>query len=170
MRRKSSLGLAITLEPDTVRRSGLSPEDQELIAKAVACLEAKYLVKKPALTSPEATRDYLKLRLDGMAYEVFALLLLDTRHHVIHYVELFRGSIDGASVHPREVVRLALAHDAAAVIMAHNHPSGITEPSQADLRITQRIKDALALIDVRVLDHIIVGEGTGVSFAERGIL
>jgi DNA repair protein RadC len=85
-------------------------------------------------------------------------------------VELFRGSIDGASVHPREVVRLVLANDAAAVIMAHNHPSGISEPSQADLRITQRIKDALALIDVRVLDHIIVGEGTGVSFAERGIL
>ena len=170
MRRKSSLGLALTLEPDTVRRSGLTPEDQDLIAKAVACLEAKYLVKKAALTSPEDTREYLKLRLDGLAYEVFALLLLDTRHHVIRYVELFRGSIDGATVHPREVVRLVLAHDAAAIIMAHNHPSGITEPSQADLRITQRIKDALALIDVPVLDHIIVGEGTGLSFAERGIL
>ena len=170
MRRKSSLGLAITLEPDTVKRSGLSPEDQELIAKAVACLESKYLVKKPALNSPEATRDYLKLRLDGIAYEVFALLLLDTRHHVIQYVELFRGTISGANVYPREVVRLALAHDAAAVIIAHNHPSGITEPSQADRQITQRIKYALALIDVRVLDHIIVGAGTGLSFAERGIL
>ena len=170
MRRKSTMGLALTLEPDYIRRSGLTLEDQELIAKAVACLEAKYLVKKPALTSPEATRDYLKLRLDGIAYEVFAALLLDNRHQVLHYVELFRGTIDGASVHPREIVRLVLANNAAAVILAHNHPSGVTEPSQSDIRITQRIKDALALIEVRVLDHIIVGSGAGVSFAERGIL
>lgn len=170
MRRKSSVNLALTLEPDAWRRAGLSPEEQQLIAQAVACLEAKYLVNKSALSSPEATRDYLKLRLDGLPYEVFAVLLLDNRHQVLHYVELFRGTIDGASVHPREVVRLVLDHQAAAVIFAHNHPSGLTEPSQADLRITRRLKDALALIDVRVLDHLIVGSGSGVSFAERGIL
>jgi DNA repair protein RadC len=89
---------------------------------------------------------------------------------VLKYEELFRGTIDGASVHPREVVRRALELGAAAVIFAHNHPSGITEPSQADLRITQRLKDALALVEVRVLDHLIIGDGNGISFAERGLL
>jgi DNA repair protein RadC len=97
-------------------------------------------------------------------------LFLDNRHRVIDYRELFRGTIDGASVHPREVVRSALDLNAAAVIFAHNHPSGVAEPSQSDLRITQRLKDALALIDVRVLDHLIIGEGEGTSLAERGLL
>lgn len=170
MRRKSPRGLALTLEPDSIRRSGLSSEDQKLIAKAVACLEAKYLVKQPVLSSSEATRDYLKLRLDGLGYEVFAVLLLDNRHQVLHYVELFRGTIDGASVHPREVVQLALSHHAAAVIFAHNHPSGMTDPSASDRRITQKLKDALALIEVRVLDHIVIGAGKGLSFAEQGLL
>jgi DNA repair protein RadC len=122
------------------------------------------------LTSPDATRDYLKMRLYGSPHEIFACLFLDNRHRVICYEELFRGTIDGASVHPREVVRHVIRTNAAAVIFAHNHPSGVAEPSQADLRITQRLKEALALIDVRVLDHVIVGDGQGTSLAERGLL
>jgi DNA repair protein RadC len=111
----------------------------------------------------------LALHLGPLEHEVFACLFLDNRHRVIEYQELFRGTIDGASVHPREVVREAMRTNAAAVIFAHNHPSGVAEPSQSDLRITQRLKDALALVDVRVLDHFIVGSGI-VSFAERGLL
>jgi len=96
--------------------------------------------------------------------------LLDKRHRLIHYEELFRGTIDGASVHPREIVKQALRRNAAAVIVAHNHPSGIAEPSQADEFITQRVRDALALVDIRLLDHIIVGDGASVSLAERGLI
>ena len=121
------------------------------------------------LTSPEATRGYLISRLRDIPYEVFACLFLDNRHRVIAYEELFRGTIDGASVHPREVVKRALHHNAAAVILAHNHPSGVAEPSQADERITQRLKDALALVDIRVLDHMVIGDEV-VSFAERGLI
>lgn len=152
------------------RRSGLTGDQEALIQQAVACLEHQYLVQKVALESPQASRDYLKLRLDGLPCEVFACLFLDNRHRVLAYEELFRGTIDGASVHPREVVRRTLEVNAAAVIFAHNHPSGLTDPSQADIRITQRLKDALALIEVRVLDHLVIGEGEGVSFAERGLL
>lgn len=128
------------------------------------------LTETDVLSSPEATRDYLKLKLYGLPYEVFLCLFLDNRHRVIRIEELFRGTIDGASVHPREVVRKVMETNAAAVIFAHNHPSGVAEPSQADLRITQRLKDALALIEVRVLDHLIVGEGRGTSLAERGLI
>lgn len=121
------------------------------------------------LSNPAETRNYITMRLRDYTFEVFAALFLDNRHRVIVFEELFRGTIDGASVHPREVVRRALHHNAAAVIFAHNHPSGVAEPSQADRHITQRLKDALVLIDVRVLDHIVVGDDT-VSFAERGLL
>ena len=103
-------------------------------------------------------------------YEVFACLFLDNRHRVIEYEELFRGTIDGASVHPREVVRRALEHNAAALILAHNHPSGVAEPSDADRSITRRLSEALALVDVRILDHFIVGEGEPLSLAERGLM
>jgi DNA repair protein radc len=128
------------------------------------------IAERDVLTSPEAVRNYLKSRLRVHPHEVFACLFLDNRHRVIEYRELFRGTIDGASVHPREVVREAMRWNAAAVIFAHNHPSGVAEPSQADVRITQRLQDALALVDVRVLDHIIIGDGGGTSFAERGLL
>jgi len=123
-----------------------------------------------ALSSPDSTRDYLKCRLYNYPYEVFACLFLDNRHRVIEYEELFRGTIDGASVHPREVVRRALHHNAAAVILAHNHPSGVAEPSRSDTQITQRLKDALTLVDVRVLDHFIIGDGAPRSFVEMGLL
>lgn len=128
------------------------------------------LAEADVLSSPEATRDYLKLRLYSLPYESFVCLFLDNRHRVIRIEELFRGTIDGASVHPREVVRKVIETNAAAVIFAHNHPSGVAEPSQADLRITQRLQEALALIEVRVLDHLIVGEGRGTSLAERGLM
>jgi DNA repair protein RadC len=128
------------------------------------------LSRSDILNSPDQTRAYLQARLSDYPYEVFACLFLDNRHRVIEYEELFQGSIDGASVHPREVIRRALSHNAAALILAHNHPSGVAEPSQADLRITQRLKETLALIDVRVLDHIVVGVGEMTSLAERGLI
>jgi DNA repair protein RadC len=123
-----------------------------------------------ALTDPAASARYLKACLSGYPYEVFGCLFLDNRHRVIAFEELFRGSIDGASVHPREVVRRCLAHNAAAVILAHNHPSGVAEPSAADRAITQRLREALELVDVRLLDHFVVGHGTPTSLAQRGWL
>lgn len=122
------------------------------------------------LDSPGAVRDFLTIKLGALEYELFAVLLLDTRHRLIDYVELFRGTVDKASVHPREVVKLALARNASALVLAHPHPSGAAEPSQADELITRRLKEALELVDIRVLDHIIVAGGETVSFCERGLL
>jgi len=124
----------------------------------------------PALDSPQATHHFLKAQLRDSPHELFCCLHLDNRHRLIAFDELFRGTIDGASVHPREVVKQALARNAAAVILAHNHPSGVAEPSQADQLITQRLRDALQLVDIRVLDHLIVADNGCVSFAERGLL
>jgi DNA repair protein RadC len=123
-----------------------------------------------SLTSPVQTRDYLRAKLHHYAYEVFSCLFLDNRHRIIRYEELFRGTINGASVHPREVVKQALEHNAAAIIFAHNHPSGVAEPSRADRQIPRRLKEALGLVDIRVLDHIVIGEGETVSLAERGLI
>jgi len=131
---------------------------------------ASELRRPDVLAHPSACADYLRSRIGAHPYEVFACLFLDQRHRVIAFEELFRGSIDGASVHPREVVRRCLVHNAAAVILAHNHPSGVAEPSQADRDITAELKRALALIDVRVLDHFIVGSGAPTSLAMRGLL
>lgn len=124
----------------------------------------------PALANPQATRDFLHMRLRDLTHEVFCCLYLDNRNRVLAFEELFRGTVDGASVHPREVVKRALAHNAAALILAHNHPSGVAEPSPADELITRRLKDALSLVDIRVLDHLVVGDGHCESFAERGLL
>jgi len=123
-----------------------------------------------ALTSPDITRAYLSAHLRGYSFEVFACLFLDNQNRVIKLEELFRGTIDGASVYPREVAKQALFHNAAAVIFAHNHPSGIAEPSQSDQLITSKLKQALALFDIRVLDHFIIGDGAPYSFAEHGLL
>ncbi len=128
------------------------------------------LQKGDALTSPEHTRRYLTSRLRHLRHEVFTGLFLDNRHRVIQFEELSRGTIDGASVYPREVVKRALYHNAAAIIFAHNHPSGVAEPSQADCHLTRRLKEALALVDIRVLDHVVIGDGESVSFAERGLM
>lgn len=126
------------------------------------------LQRGTVLTNPDLTRDYLMRQLADRATEVFAILLLDSQHRVIQFVELFHGTLDSASVYPREVVRLVLEKQAAAVIVCHNHPSGVAEPSQADRRITERLKCALATIDVSLLDHMVVGDCEIVSFAERG--
>ena len=124
----------------------------------------------PLLGSPRAARDYLIARLRDLPHEVFCCLFLDSRHRLTSCEELFRGTIDGASVHPREVVKQALARNATAVILAHNHPSGIAEPSQADEIITTRLRDALALVEIRLLDHLIIGDGQCTSLAEKGLI
>lgn len=128
------------------------------------------LTRGEALSSPDDTRAYLAARLRGYDREVFAAVFLDNRHRVLGFEELFRGTIDGTTVHPREVVKRALALNAAALIIAHNHPSGVAEPSRADEAITQRLRDALGLVDVRLLDHFVVGDGVPVSLAERGMV
>ncbi len=123
-----------------------------------------------AVTDPNMTRQFLLVRLRDYSKEVFACLFLDNQHRLISYEEMFFGTIDGASVHPREVVKKALELNAAAVIFAHNHPSGVSEPSRADRRITERLQSALSLVDIRVLDHMVVGDTEVTSFAELGLL
>lgn len=123
-----------------------------------------------AIRSPADTEAYLVSQLAHLQHEVFAVIFLDNRHRVMEFKEIFRGTIDGTSVYPREVVKEALAVNAAAVILAHNHPSGVAEPSEADERITRRLKSALELVDIRILDHIIVGGGKTTSLAARGLI
>lgn len=147
-----------------------SPVSDDALVDAALKILAEQLVRGDLLESPTTTRKYLALRFSSLEHEVFCCLFLDNRHRVIACDELFRGTIDGASVHPREVVKRALAHNAAAVILAHNHPSGVAEPSQADELITLRLKDALGVVDIRVLDHLIVAGAKVVSLAERGLI
>lgn len=128
------------------------------------------IAHRDVLADPEATRRYLSLHMAGGEHEVFACLYLDNRNRVIVFEELFRGTIDGAAVYPREVVKAALRHNAAAVILAHNHPSGVAEPSMADRDITRRLTQALALVDIRVLDHLVVAREAVTSLAERGMM
>ena len=142
---------------------------EEIIAAAREQISRRVRRGSP-LSSPKATRDYLILKLGNRDFETFCCLFLDSRHRLIEFVELFRGTIDGASVHPREVVREALQRNAAAVIFCHPHPSGIAEPSQADELITRRLRDALQLVEIRVLDHLIVAGGEVLSMAEKGLL
>ena len=139
---------------------------RELVRRSLA----EEMQHRDVLSSPQAVRDYLRVALARLEHEVFMALFLDAQHRVIAAEELFRGTLTQTSVYPREVVKRALAHNAAAVILAHNHPSGVAEPSQADELITGRLREALALVDIRVLDHIVVGDGACVSFAERGLL
>ena len=129
------------------------------------------LKERDALTSPQAVRDWLRLSLGGLQHEVFVALWLDAQNRLISTEELFRGTLTQTSVYPREVVKRALANNAGAVILAHNHPSGVTEPSSADIALTSTLKHALALIEVKVLDHFVVASGTSpLSFAERGLI
>lgn len=123
-----------------------------------------------SLGNPRDSGDYLRARLRPLPYEVFVVLLLDNRHRVLGIEELFRGTVDGASVHPREVVREVIKYNACAVIFAHNHPSGVAEPSAADRAITHELRDALQLVGTRVLDHLVIGDGEPVSMAARGLL
>ncbi len=128
------------------------------------------LARGAALESTADTRRYLESRLRDLPYEVFCCLFLDNRHRVLAFEELFRGTLNGTAVYPREIVKRALSHNAAAVILVHNHPSGVAEPSRADETLTDRLREALTLVDVRLLDHLVVGDGETVSFSERGLL
>lgn len=148
--------------------TSLKDEDKAILNQAASILEARY-VREQAFYNVDATKAYLSCKLNQHDSEVFSVLMLDNQHRLIQYKELFYGTIDGASVYPREVVKLVLQYNAATVIFAHNHPSGVPDPSHSDKQITERLKQALALIDVRVLDHIIVGEST-YSFAEAGLI
>jgi DNA repair protein RadC len=143
--------------------------DQVVIDTALGLLAQKVAVGC-LLGSPNAVKNYLRLRFGDLQYEVFCLLYLDKRHRLLHFEELFRGTIDGATVHPREVVKNALRHNASALILCHNHPSSVAEPSHADELITQRLKSALDLVDIRVLDHLVVSAGGVTSMAERGLI
>ena len=140
---------------------------QEMLAAAHQAIAQRFR-RGRALTSPGLVREYLRITFASLEYEVFCLLLLDSRHHLLAFHEMFRGTIDSAPVFPREVVKETLRHNAAAVILAHNHPSGVAEPSPADEFITRRIKDALSLIDVQVLDHLVIAGDRVVSMSERG--
>ena len=142
---------------------------EELIRAAQRTLSYRFR-RGSHMQSPEIVRGYLQVQLGQRDHEVFCMLALDARHRLIEYIELFRGTIDGATVHSREVVKEALKLNAAAVIFAHNHPSGVADPSRADELITQRLKDALGMVDIRVLDHLIVGSDRVSSFAEKGLL
>jgi DNA repair protein RadC len=155
------------------QQHGLGPAKTAQLM-AVLELSRRYLkemlMRGNPLDSPDVTEQYLKSALRDQPHEVFACLFLDTRHRVIAFEELFHGTIDGATVYPRVVAEKALAHGAAALVVAHNHPSGISEPSLADQAITRRLKDALALLDIRLLDHFVIGDGAPVSMASRGLV
>ena len=171
--RAGGLGSLLADPGGTVRLRGIGPAKQ---ARLIAALElarrslAEQLADRPALANPHDSADYLRAQLRHLPYEVFACLFLDNRHRVLAFEELFRGTIDSASVHPREVVRACLRHNASAVIFAHNHPSGVAEPSASDRAITRDLQDALRLIGVRVLDHLVIGSGEPVSMAMLGLI
>ena len=182
---------AVQIARDALKEFGslsrLLAADQEHFCQGVGLGQARYallqaslelsrrhvyatVMQGDVLSTPEHVRQYLALHLTGLGHEVFSGLFLDNRHRVIEYRELFRGTIDSAAVYPREVVKYCLSCNAAAVIFAHNHPSGVAEPSDTDVRLTRKLIDALALIDVRVLDHLVIGQGVQTSLAERGLL
>ena len=171
-RGRSRVRVAQEVGADLLRVSArISEEEARVLAQARAILlKLSAGQAGAALNSPQLVREYLTTLLTSQEREYFALVALDNRHRVVASEILFAGTIDGARVYPREVVKCALRHNAAAVIFAHVHPSGVLEPSQADELITRRLKEALALIDVRVLDHFIVGDGACISFSERGLL
>ena len=168
-------GLAGLLAADRVPAGikGLGPAKKAELGAVLELAKrslGEQLRASSVLGSPAAVRDYLRLAIGSLEHEVFLALLLDSQHRVLKPLELFRGTLTQTSVYPREVVRRALDHHAAAVLLAHNHPSGAAEPSRADEYLTQSLKSALALVDVRVLDHFVVGAAGVVSFAERGLL
>ena len=144
--------------------------DDAIVEQALSILERRMRRAGEALTSPKDVFAYFRLRIGALEREVFQVALLDSQNRLIHAEELFRGTLTQTSVYPREVVKLALKHNAAAVIFSHNHPSGCVEPSNADIRLTEIIKSALALVDIQVLDHVVVSASDATSFAERGLL
>jgi DNA repair protein RadC len=146
------------------------PAQVDEVLQAAQTLLWQQMRGREVLSSPQTVRDFLRVRLGGLEHEVFAVLMLDAQHALIEYVELFRGTVSQTSVYPREVVKESLARNAAALVLVHNHPSGVAEPSRADEFLTQTLKSALALVDVRVLDHLIIAGTNVLSFAERGLI
>ena len=144
-------------------------EDNNVIAQGLAILSRR-MRANDQLVTPDSVRDYLRLTLAGREHEVFVVVLLDSQHRVLRCEEMFRGTLSQTSVYPREVVKTALAANAASVIFAHNHPSGVSEPSHADELLTRELRAALALVDIRVLDHFVIAGAKALSFAERGLL
>jgi len=172
--RFGSLSALFAADPGALARvSGLGAAKyaqlQAALEVARRALREK-LERGSALSSPQAVRDYLRLKLQERPHEVFVAVFLDAQNRVLAVEELFRGTLTQTSVYPREVVKRALHHNAAALIFAHNHPSGIAEPSRSDEALTQALKQALSLVDVKVLDHFVIGAGAAMSFAERGLL
>ncbi len=166
-------GISGLFGADLSQVKGLGPAKRAQFAAAVELARRSIeegLKAAPALTSPGAVRDYLKLALGKRQHEVFVCIWLDAQHRVIEYQEAFEGTLTQTSVYPREVVKAALARNAAAVIFAHNHPSGAAQPSQADELLTRNLKEALGLVEIKVLDHFIVAGSQAISFAERGLL
>ncbi len=164
----SESAIIYQINPVAEINNGITITEQDIINQAKSIL-LNSIKRGDALCSPQQTRDFLSMELSKEQAEVFGVLFLDNRNRVISFDRMFFGTIDGASVYPREVIKRALHHNAAACIFAHNHPSGVAEPSNADEQITKRLKDALAMVDIRVLDHFVIGD-TIVSFAERGLL
>jgi DNA repair protein RadC len=156
--------------PEAYARHHHEQSGEALVKSALAYLQTVLAAPGATLNSPQAVKDYLILELGRLEHEEFGVLFLTAQHAVIAYESMFRGTLTQTSVYPREVIKAALRHNAAAVIFAHNHPSGNADPSRADEHLTQTLKSALALVDVRALDHIIVGNTSTVSFAERGLL
>ena len=150
--------------------TGASLSDDDVIRMAIGIIDHRFGLKRASLNSPSLVRDYLRLTLTDKEHEVFACVFIDAQNRVIAVEELFRGTLTQTSVYPREVVKRALHQNCAAVILAHNHPSGVAEPSHADEILTQCLKTALALVDVKVLDHFIIAADQSLSFAERGLL
>lgn len=165
--------LRATTPQDFKRIKGLGPAKQ---AEMMAVLElarratAQELSTRPVFESPQKIKDYVSMQLGGLGHEVFALMWLDAKQQLLNWEELFRGTLTHTAVYPREVVKRALQVHAQSVILVHNHPSGVAEPSSSDAHLTQQLRQALALVDVRVLDHLVVGQGQVISMAERGLL
>jgi DNA repair protein RadC len=169
-------GFAGLLQAEAGQLQGIKGLGPAKRAELLAVMEmarralAQQMVAAPVFDAPQRVKDYLQLQLGGLQHEVFAVLFLDAQHRLLRMEELFRGTLTQTSVYPREVIKRALALNAGAVVLAHNHPSGVAEPSRADEFLTQTLKAALALVDVRVLDHLVVGRGAVVSMAERGLM
>ena len=164
------MNLSLVKQTCTEMQSSSTATEDELIQQACEILDRRMFSQEPALSCPAAVSTYLKLKLACEEHEVFAAVFLNAQHQPLAFEVLFRGGIDGAAVYPRQVLKRALFHNAAALIISHNHPSGCIEPSSSNIQLTKRIQEALKLVDVRLLDHFIIGSGEPLSFAERGLI
>lgn len=164
------MGSASTNPAVTRMKASNADRDDRIIQEALEILDRRLFTREPSLKSPDAVGSYLKLKLAAEEHEVFAAVFLDAQLQPLAFEVLFTGTVDGATVYPRQLVKRAMKHNAAAVVISHNHPSGCSNPSSADLQLTRRIREALKLVDVRLVDHIVIGKGKPVSLAEEGLI